>query len=262
MHKGESVLQLYLAVTPTQVPGASAYCHSFAHVAYSIGKNSQLLRNSLLVQTQGGLLALTDREAPAIGAPDQLCAAVLRECNRRGYAGLLADFEEALTPDRRIFLERLAGVLRQNRRSLFAPQQYEIPGAVPLVCTATSGGDLRVYLQECLRGPTVPALDIQRLIMDFPLPSPAGEGRPMELAELRRLLDERQPAVFYAPDLCAKYFTYTENGEGHFILFDDAATIGQKLRMAEELGFGTVFLMYPEVEDLLAELFGRQRQEP
>lgn len=250
---------IYLAVTPSQVRSADRWCRSLAHVAYSIGSGGQLLRNSLLVQTHGGLLALTDRGAPPIDAPDALCAAAMRECSRRGYSGILADFEEDPTPDRRLFLEKLTATVRKNRRTLFVPRAYGISGAVPLICTAVSGGNFQEYLQETVDNGPLPALDVQRVIMEFPLPSPSGEGTPLSLAQLLELLRRLRPAVFYAPDLCAKYFTYTEDGQGRFVLFDDASTLQEKLRLAEQLGISTAFLQYPEVEDLLPELFGKRQ---
>ena len=82
----------------------------------------------------------------------------------------------------------------------------------------------------------------------------------MEAEELAELLERRRPSVFYSGDLCARYFTTTaENGESRFILFDDADTLRRKIRLGQELGIGAGFLMYPEVEDLLPELFGQRK---
>ena len=88
-------MQVYLAVVPGEQQEASKYGRSFAHVAYRIGPGSTLLRQNLLLQTRGGLLSISDREAPLIEEPDALCAAVLRECGRRGYSGAVLDFEES-----------------------------------------------------------------------------------------------------------------------------------------------------------------------
>ena len=52
----------------------------------------------------------------------------------------------------------------------------------------------------------------------------------------------------------ANYFTYTEGNAGHFVLFDDAGTLRQKIRLARELGIREAFLMYPEVADILTEI--------
>ena len=59
-------MQVYLAVVPGEQQEASKYGRSFAHVAYRIGPGSTLLRQNLLLQTRGGLLSISDREAPLI----------------------------------------------------------------------------------------------------------------------------------------------------------------------------------------------------
>lgn len=129
-----------------------------------------------------------------------------------------------------------------------------------LVCTALSGGSLRQRLEEAGQafGQKRLALDLQRLRMSFPLPCPSGEGKALSGEELEEMMAQRQPSVFYSGDLCAKYFTSTQEGESRFVLFDDAGTLRRKMQLGRELGIATGLLMYPEVEDILPELFGRR----
>ena len=250
-------MQIYLAVTPAEAQEAARFRCSLAHVAYCIGPDSTLLRQNLLLQTRGGLLSVTDRDAPFIASPEQLAAAALRECGRRGYGGVLLDFEQPPAPDRLAFAQALAK--RLAPRPLYVPEGYaSVPGAVSLVCTALSGGSFVQYLQETAAargGPGTLALDVQRLRMDFPLPARSGEGSPLSQQEFQALMDRESPAVFFSQDLCARYFTYTREGETHFVLFDDAETLQQKLRAGSAMGFSAAFLMYPEVRDLLPRLF-------
>lgn len=250
-------MQIYLAVTPAEAQEAARFRCSLAHVAYCIGPDSTLLRQNLLLQTRGGLLSVTDRDAPFIASPEQLAAAALRECGRRGYGGVLLDFEQPPAPDRLAFAQALAK--RLAPRPLYVPEGYaSVPGAVSLVCTALSGGSFVQYLQETAAargGPGTLALDVQRLRMDFPLPARSGEGSPLSQQEFQALMDRESPAVFFSQDLCARYFTYTRDGETHFVLFDDAETLQQKLRAGSAMGFSAAFLMYPEVRDLLPRLF-------
>ena len=234
-------MQIYLAVTPAEAQEASRFRCSLAHVAYCIGPDSTLLRQNLLLQTRGGLLSVTDRGAPFIASPERLSAAALRECGRRSYGGVLLDFEQPPAPDRLAFAETLA------RR---------------LICTAISGGNFVQRLQEAAAGRDRAgglALDVQRLRMDFTLPAQSGEGRPLSGRELQDLLDRESPSVFFSQDLCARYFTYARDGETHFVLFDDADTLSQKLRTGGNMGFAAAFLMYPEVQDLLPKLFPGRR---
>ena len=77
-------------------------------------------------------------------------------------------------------------------------------------------------------------------------------------AALDALIREHQPAVFFSKDLFARYFTYTKNGESHFILFDDADTLRQKLRLGRQLGVAAAFFQWPEVCDIADSLFRRK----
>ena len=257
-------MQIYLAVTPEAVREALGFCRNLAHVAYRIGPGSALLRQSLLLQAKGGLLSVSDREAPFIDSPEELRDAVLRECGRRGYSGVLLDFEEAPRRDRAAFVSALAPALSASRRALFVPEGYAgaAPGAVRLLCTAVSGGSFSQYLQEAAAqagGAGRLALDVQRLRMDFRLPARSGEGEPLAGEALERLMERENPAVFFSQDLCARYFTYSRDGQAHFVLFDDADTLNQKLRLGAGMGFQAAFLMWPEVRDVAPRLFGPWR---
>lgn len=253
-------MQTFLAVTPEEETAAARFRRPLAHVAYRIGAESALLRRNLLLQTRGGLLSVSDREAPPIDDPGALCAAVLRECSRRSYQGVLLDFEEPPRPDRQAFLRQLEEALAPSRRTLYVPEAYgaSAPSAVVLINAAVSGGSFTDFLREIAgtRGsPGRLALDLERLRMDFRLPAPTGRGEPLSGQALAQLLEQEHPAVFFSPELCARYFTYTRDGEHHFVLFDDAETLRQKLRTGTALGYAAAFLMWPEIQDLAGSLF-------
>ena len=132
-----------------------------------------------------------------------------------------------------------------------------IPGAISLIGTAISGGNFAQYLQESAAahgGASRTALDVQRLRMEFTLPSRTGRGKPLSQQELKQLLDQEQPAVFFSEDLCARYFTYRRDGDTRFVLFDDAETISRKLRLGAELGFAAAFLLWAEIRDIAGKI--------
>ena len=72
-------------------------------------------------------------------------------------------------------------------------------------------------------------------------------------------MEREHPAIFFSQDLCARYFTYSRGSESHFVLFDDAGTLSRKIRAGQELGIPFGLLQFPEVEDLLPQLFPRKR---
>ena len=95
------------------------------------------------------------------------------------------------------------------------------------------------------------ALDVELLRMDFPLPCPSGMGTPLSREELRRRMPS---ATFFSRELCTRYFTYQENGQHYFVLFDDAETLNQKVRIARDAGFAAAFFTWPEVEDIAPQI--------
>ena len=219
-----------------------------------MGPESCLLRQSLPLNTQGGLLLLSDREAPPLPDPEALAAALERECLRRGFLGAVLDFEAAPREDLRALAQSLGERFPRRRWPLYLPESYAAPGGTVLLNSAVSGGDLGQYLREGKQRWRQAALDLQRLRMDFPLPCPSGQGTPLSADALDVLL-RAESAVFFSQALCARYFTYRKGGETRFVLFDDAETLRRKLRIARESGIPDALCVYPEVQDLLPRLF-------
>lgn len=252
-------MQIILVVSPPEVRAAAGYRRSLAHAAYRIGEDSSLLRNNLLLQSRGGLLCVNDRQVPEIQDPEALCRGILRECNRQNYQGVLLDFEEPPKQDRSELIRQLEHPLSATRRTLYLPEPYMglAPHTVGLICTALSGGTLDQRLQEAVehRGRADRlALDVQRLRMDFTLPARSGEGVPLSREAFRNLLQREKPAIFFSPELCARYFTYTQDGTLHFVLFDDAETLRRKMKIGSDLGFSAAFFLWPEIADLAQDL--------
>lgn len=251
-------MQVYLAVTPDVEQQAAPCGCALSHVAYRIGPDSTLLRQNLLLQTKGGLLSVSDRNTPPIPDANALCAAVLRECARRSYEGVVLDFEEPPRQDRLKFAELLGQLLPKRQRTLYVPESYAraAPTAMALVGTAVSGGTLRQHLEEAAAqyGSRL-ALDVERVRMDFRLPARTGVGTPLTGKELTELMKQHGSPSFFSPDLCARYFTYQRQGTTHFVLFDDANTLRRKIRLGAELGASAAFFMWPEISDLADGLF-------
>lgn len=250
-------MQIYLATTPATLQEAAKYHRTLVHVAYRIGPCSTLLRQNFRPVSQGGLLSVSDAGAPCVEDTAALCAAALRECGRRGYTGVVLDFEEPQRPDLLSFARQLGPLLSASRRTLYLPERYgcAVPQATTLICTAISGGNFTQHLQETMQHGGAYGLDVQRLRMDFCLPCRTGEGTPLSKEEFQHLLERESPAVFFAQDLCARYFTYNRHGDTHFVLFDDAETLRQKVKIGKSLGYTAAFFMWPEVADIAGELF-------
>ncbi len=243
-------MRLYLAAPPEDLPPVPG--RRICLMAFRIGPEDALLSGALPPRVRGGLLSLSDWGAPEVRRPEQLRAAAAEVCGRLGLEGVVLDFAGPFRQD----LAALAACFAAAPVGrLYVPEVYHTGGAA-LVSTALSGGDLRQHLQEAVRryGAGHVALDVERVRMDFRLPCPTGEGEPLTGAGLSALLRERVPHRFFSRELCARYGTYAQNGQGHLVLFDDGATLREKLRLGEELGIRETFLLWPEVRDLAGAL--------
>jgi len=255
-------LQLYLAASPEQLHAARKYTMYLAHAAYQIDASGALTVRPLPQPLRGGLMVLGDRPCGPIPDTHRLCREILHECARHGFTGVLADFVQPPSPDRTALLEQLEVLLRMNRRTLFVPEIYgrSTVSAYVLLCTALSGGTFQQRLEEAAQvfGAHRLALDLERMAMDFPLPSPRGEGIPLTKEALDTLLQKQGNCTFFSTDLCARYFTYQAGGQCHFVLYDDADTLRRKVQAGQALGVRVGFFMMPEVEDLLGALYPKK----
>ena len=204
--------------------------------------------------------AAVDPDAVADAGPDDV--ALCRRLIARYAASLVWDGDYVFINGSGTAL-KLLDYVGEKTVHVFTNNGAAVGGALPPGVEVTlSGGSLRERLGECMRrfGQGRVSLDLQRLRMSFPLPCPTGEGEPLDRQSFEKMLEQKRQSVFYSNDLCAKYFTFTDNGNSRFVLFDDADTMRRKLRLGQELGIGTGFLMYPETEDLLPELLGQRRR--
>jgi len=142
-------------------------------------------------------------------------------------------------------------LLSRNEWASLPAAQRADPRLRVLVSTAISGGTLRAMLEEAVRayGAGHILLDVQRLRMSFPLPCPSGEGVSLSETAFEALRREAAGPVFYSGELCAKYFLCRSGDGMRLILFDDAQTLREKLRLARQLGIRDASLLYPDFQD-------------
>jgi len=198
-------------------------------------------------------MVIDDHGYDGRGDPSPFCREVLQECAARQFSGVLCDFEGQ---NAGALVEQLSLLCSKKGLACYVPEslgQYSQTTRV-LISTALSGGSLLHRLETASQRfgshRVVPA--VERVCMDFYLPSPTGCGQELSREELSRRIRTRSPSVFFSGELCAHYFTYMAKDSGaHFILFDDAVSIRKKLDLARKLGFPAAVLAYPQVDDLI-----------
>lgn len=245
-------MELYLATDSGRLQQAMACTAQLAHMSYRIGPDGTLLASPLPDTLRGGLLMLSDEGGTYPDAPEGLCRQLVQECLRRRYAGVVLD---AMPPEG--FCRTLDELLARQERQLYLPAAAAgyAPHGTALLCTALASGSLEDRLAAAAEkwGPERLALDLQRMMLDYPL-SAGGEAAALTPSRLHTLAEGR--ATYFSRPLCARYFTYRTDSGSRFVLFDDVQTLRMKMDMAEKLGIRQGFFMLPEVEDLAQSLLG------
>lgn len=251
--------ELLLALPGGMDSRGKAYGLTPAPMAYRIAQGPRLLGARLPAAARGGVMGLDCQGFDGRGDPLPCCRQILAECRRRGFRGILCDFEGPPAG----CLPKLAGALARGCAdqgwTLYVPEAYapHAPSARLLLPSRLTSGTLEGRLRAALAhyGPERLALAVEWVREDFPLPA-AGRGRPLSREELADQLRRLEPAVFFDRGLCAHYYTYmAAGGQAHFVLFDTPRSLAEKLAVAQRLGLWAALLPGPEVEDCLDELF-------
>ena len=251
--------ELLLALPAGQESRSGAFGLIPAHMAYRIGNGPRLLGVPLPAGLRGGLMMLDCRDFDSQGDPTGCCRQILGECRRRGYRGIVCDFEGPPTT----CLIKTAQTLARNCASqgwgLYVPEAYASHAAAAriLIPSALTSGTLERRLRTALSHypPERLALAVEWVREDFLLPA-SGRGTFLSQATLEEQLRRLEPAIFFDRGLCAHYYTYmAPGGQAHFVLFDTPRSIREKLNVAQRLGLAAALLPGPEIEPHLEEIF-------
>lgn len=231
-----------------------------AHMAYRVGPGPRLLGVRLPEGLQGGMMLLDCAGFDGSGDPTDCCSQILGECRRRGYTGIVCDFDSPPTG----CLGQLVSILDRHCSgegwALHVPEAYAsfAPAARVLIPSSVTSGSLERRLRAALEryGPARPVLAVQWLREDLPLPA-GGRGTPITQAALDGQIRRLEPAIFFDKGLCAHYYTYMlQGGQAHFVVFDTARSIQAKVALARRLSLPAVLMAAPEVGGSLPVILG------
>ena len=226
------------------------------HLCLGVTENGALRRTQLPTAKARSYLGLCDlpRQLQTVNAP-RIAADLTYEAKRTEALGVFADFERDV-PVCRELLAAIDKALFEADIPFYVPiaSRQAVQHATLTVDTAISGGSLteRVSSLQGMYGAKRIAAFLHPVSSDFVLPSETPDGTVLSPEERQSLLNRTGSQTFFSRELCAKYFTYTdENSRAHFVLFDDDTTMQAKLAQLSGCGVRTVFALYPDAERLL-----------
>lgn len=249
----------YLTIHPSDKATPMIKEVKHAHMAYTI-KNLHLLRGRIASSAKGGAMVICDIDtAPYEGSFNSLSAEIYNECLRRNFDSVVLDLSAKPTAETGPFAAKLCSELCKTRIKVHVPYLYSVlcPDANYIVSSSISGGSLREHLSELsqIHGNSRLSLEIERIAMDFNMPSSTSESRLLACDELKSLMQIHSSQSFYSSELCSNYFTYSDSsGNAHFVLFDDARSIADKINLANSLAYDSAFIIYHQIRDIIPEL--------
>ena len=248
-----STKNLILVCAGADSAAAARHGLPLLQICLGVGQGGAISRLSIPARQQGHYLGVGDLGLD--GRVPGFCAeALLYEVRKRNMRGLFADIERDTFASRTL-LAGLDQLFYEAGLPLFVPlcQARQVQYAMVVTDTAISGGSLEEYLQDLQRQyPGRIAAALRPVSADFTLPAQDSEGKLLTAEERQALLMRSGAQAFFSRELCARYFTYMdEHNTGHFVLYDDAATIEAKVNRLEAAGIGHIFSMYPDIAALL-----------
>ena len=246
--------RITLAVTAAEIAECAGLGLRLAYLAYRLSPSGILLKSNALGPVSGGVMAVIGG-MPRLSDPAALAGAVTAECGAHGYEGVYLDFDER-TPAAEHLIEVLSPRLSERGVTLYTNPVLDTGGVTVLSSSEVTGGSFALYVRELHeRYEERTALEMVPLCVDFTLPS-NGRGETITQERLSQLLDSGLMS-YYSRELAAKYFTYqTSDGMTHFVLYDDAYTIREKLETAGREGACEIFLPYTRLRDDLPDILG------
>lgn len=233
-----------------------------AHMAYRVGPGPRLMGSRLSPDLRGGYMQVGCAGLEGEGDPAPCARQILLECRRRGFRGVVCDFEGLPGGCLGRLVELLDRSCPHYGWTLYVPESWApfTKAARILVPSAVTGGSLERRLRQAAAryGPDRTALAVEWVREDFLLPA-GGRGEPISREALEGQMGRLEPSVFFDRGLCAHYYTYMRRAEAHFVLFDSPRSVREKLAAADRAGLCAAILPGPEAEDCLEEIFGPPR---
>lgn len=245
-------LKIYLA-SPPELAAEAALYGPVSAMSYRVGRDLRLYRAG----SGGAHVELMDVDASSFqgwGPHEALVSALTRECRRMGCRGIVLDLPR---PNARLcaFCALLDGAAHRQGLRLYLSERYARCATHSIILTPAqnTSGTYSDRLEKLIShyGPERVALEAERVYTDYPLPCRTGRG---SVVMPRDLPADLLKNARFSPQLCANYAAYISAGRPHLVLWDDLATLREKLRIAKAAGIREVFLYYPHVSDILEKL--------
>ena len=249
-----------ILATPPETAAAVENSGVVAHMSYRIGHGFRLYRSQRASDIHGGFMVLDTSGFTGGGPMASLITDIIRECDKRAFTGIVINAGGNPGSPAQITLSMtLAKAAITHSLAYFVPEALAETGdhTIVRISAALSGGTLSRRLADAVEkyGAKRLAVEIERVLMDFSLPTLSGVGRELSNDEFHKLVNCYNPKSFFSSELMVNYFTYHDERGTHFVLHDNANSLRHKLKSVSDSGIEYAFLFYPRITDIFDEIF-------
>ena len=224
-------MKIYLAASGARIEKAAQYGPVAARL-WTLGRDLKL-RRAAPPRARAALAAVDARAFSGYGPHEALARGMVGRCRQAGCLGLVPELPRpnaALTR----FCEILDTAAARSGLELYLPPAYAraAPGAFVLIPAQNTGGTYEGRLRRlsALYGADRLALLFDARPTGYLLPCRAGVGQAVEADALASLKPR------FSPALCANTASRRVGSRAQVIVWDDDATLRQKLATARTLG--------------------------
>ncbi len=223
---------------------------------YKIGNDGLLNRLGLVPYHQKLFMGICDYNMSnniKVNIKD-LIKDILFEFGNHNFKGIVCDFDE-ICPVRVSLIHELDEILHRKNLPFFVPLKYAkyVSHAIILIQSNISGGSLSTFLYEQISsfGESRIALELGISCNKFAIPSYSPDGIVLSKNEFDNIISQHNPSIYFSSELSTKYFTYMEENNGYFVLFDDISTISQKIYLANKFNIQYKFIALEHIKSEL-----------
>ena len=225
-------------------------------MSYRISPGGLQFCDAITTQTRGGYLCVSDKNFKgALPEINDLYSQIIAQCNKRQFAGVLLDFENSLRLKAGPLVQALSERLASRRIDLIVDSQYAnvAKSGKVLIGSELTGGSFASYLDaSCKRfGARRLVLELSPMRRQFSASFKDERGKELTEETLAELVRSNRGKIYYSKDLCVNHFHMNNKTIPHYVLFDNNASLKDKINLAKQAGIETFTGFYEDVKGIL-----------
>jgi|GEM_PF-5285477 len=225
-------------------------------MSYRISPGGLQFSDSVTANTRGGYMCISDKNfSGALPEINDLYSQIISQCNKRQFAGVLLDFENSLRLKAGPLVQALSEKLSCRRIDLIVDSQYAhvAKSGKVLIGSELTAGSFSAYIDaSCKRfGAKRLVLELSPMRRQFSASFKDERGKELTEEAITELVKSNRGKIYYSKDLCVNHFHMNNKTIPHYVLFDNNASLKDKINLAKQAGIETFTGFYEDIKGVL-----------